>query len=175
MGGGVANFFKHYAKCPAVVINWICFDAGGHEKMPQSGYIIDNYTRTYKDSNTGRNKAFKSVVQPTRVRLCPSPHFCLYRRFQKAADENLRPVIRIRHMHFTKANSTRLIRINHYYSKSKEEYLTKINVRKWPDTTERTYNENDWAFPEWKTDDSMKEAAEALRNKGVPETYSVQR
>ena len=75
----------------------------------------------------------------------------------------------------TEANSTRLIRLNHYYSKSKEEYLAKINVRKWPDKTQRTYNENDWAFCEWQLDDSMKEAARALRAKGVGETYSVDR
>ena len=100
----------------------------------------------------------------------------MYKRFRKAVDESGKPLRGLWGTiknNATAANSTRIIRINHYASKSKEEYLTKINVRKWPDTTERTYNENDWAFPEWKTDDSMKEVAAYLRNKGVPETYSV--
>ena len=72
-----------------------------------------------------------------------------------------------------KARSTSIIRINHYYSKSKEEYIAKITVRKWADDTKRAYNQDSWAFPEWKLDDSMKEAVAALRAKGTPETYGI--
>ena len=72
-----------------------------------------------------------------------------------------------------KARSSSLIRINHYYSKSKEELMTKITVRKWADDTKRTYKKESWDFPEWRLDDSMKEAACALRAKGMPETYGV--
>ena len=142
--------------------------------MPKSGYIIENYTRAYKDQNTPKNRFFKSVVQPAQVKAC-NVHYCLIKRFKKAVDENVQPLrgeLGFPGNGKTKLNSTQLIRINHYYTKSKEEYLVKINVRKWPDLTKGAYNENAWAFPEWQPDDSMKEAAAALRAKGVPETYS---
>ena len=38
--------------------------------MPKSGYVIDAYTRTDKNQNAGRNKTFKSVVQPAQVKSC---------------------------------------------------------------------------------------------------------
>ena len=138
--------------------------------MPKSGYIIDNYTRARKGQ--GASRLYKSVVQPLQVRAC-NVHYCLYKRFRKAADESGQALRGHPHWGATKSSSTRLVRINHYHTKSKEEYLTKINVRKWPDRTKGTYREGAWNFPEWEADDSMKEAAAALRAKGVPETYSA--
>ena len=163
--GGLINFFKQYERCPGVGINWICFDGGGHETMPQSGYIIENYTRINKDINIWVNTHIKSVVKPQQVKFCPNPHYFFYKRFQKTVDENGKAV----KGPWTKANTTRLIRINHYYTKSKEEYLKKIerNNEVW----HYTFIEESWAFPEWKLDDSMKDAVAALRERGVPETY----
>lgn len=166
-GGGLINFFKQYESYPGVGINWICFDGGGHETMPQSGYIIENYTRINKDINIWVNTHIKSVVKPPQAKFCPNPHYFFYKRFQKTVDENGTVV----KGPWTKANTTRLIQINHYHTKSKEEYLTKIRVRldtKWGNYK---YKEESWDFPEWKLDDSMKEAVAALRAKGVPETY----
>ena len=98
----------------------------------------------------------------------------MYKRFRKAVSESGKPLrglwgtIKI---NSTAANSTKIIRINHYYSKSKEEFLEKIK-RGHPDKIKLGYSEGAWNYPEWKVDDVMQEAAAALRAKGVPETYS---
>ena len=113
-------------------------------------------------------------MQPLEVRYC-TVHWHVYKRFRKAVDENGKPLrglwgtIKI---NATAANSTRIIRINHYASKSKEEYLTKINVRGDVNNLPRAYSEGAWNYHEWKNDNVMQEAAAALRAKGVPETYS---
>ena len=160
--GGVRNFISQYESRPSVSINWVCFDGGGHEKMPESGYVIENYTRARESG------VIKSIVQPLQVSFA-STHCCELRRFQKTVDESLRPLKNW----IIQPGSTRLIRINHYYTKSKEEYLAKVNVRKWPDLAKGAYREDNWAFPEWQADCTMKEAAAALRANGVPETYGA--
>ena len=144
--------------------------------MPQSGYIIENYTRTHKDQNADRNRFIKSVVQPQEVRYC-TVHWHVYKRFKKAVDENGKPLRSFwttinGKNNFSAKNSTRLIRINHYFSKSKEEYLIKIRVRGDLNQLKRNDNKSNYAFAEWKTDNVMQEAVAALREKGVPETYS---
>ena len=170
---GLASFFRQREQCPGIGINWVCFDGGGHEAMPKSGYVIDNYTRAYAGQNVYKTRGIKSVVQPLEVTFA-GVHYCEYKggKLKRGADENGRPLpvdwnFRTR----TLRRQAELIRLHHYYSKSKEEYLTKISTRKWPDDTRRGYDEGDWAFSEWQADSTMKEAAECLRAKGVPETY----
>ena len=143
--------------------------------MPQSGYIIENYARAHKDPNTAINRFVKSVVQPQEVRYC-TVHWHAYKGLKKAVDENGKPLHSFwttanRKNNFSAKNSTRLIRINHYFSKSKEEYLEKIK-RGHLDKAKLRYSEAAWNYPEWQADSTMQEAVRALREKGVPETYS---
>ena len=111
--------FKTYA---GIGINWVFFDSNGHDKKP-NGLVIENYTRVETDFNCERCRVIKSIVNPQKVKFCYHPHFFVYRFGEKCVDINKVPT----DLYFTKHNSRDVLRVNHYYTKSKEEYLEKIN------------------------------------------------
>jgi len=123
------------------------YDSNGHIKKPD-GLVIENYTRTYKNSNDWHNTHIKSIVNPRKVKKCQQPHFCEYMNNQKAVNENLIPI----DGPFTENNSAKKMRINHYYSKSKNEYIAKQNKGSADDNNPRTIREEDYNFPETKQD-----------------------
>lgn len=123
----IPEFLKDYEKYPAVVLNWEVFDSNGFDNPPteNGGLVIANYFRTYADSDTPINRHVKSIVNPKRVRSMNNPHFCFYKNFAYAVDENFNKV----EGPFTKIHTSNKIKINHYHCKSRAEYMIKLN--KW--------------------------------------------
>ena len=115
------NFLKEYEKFPGLGINWINFDSNGFKSKP-NGLVIENYTRVYFDDNNPENLHIKTILQPSKVETCNNPHYAFYKNFQLAVNENFKPIIGP----FTIKNSVKKIQINHYCSKSFEEYMKKL-------------------------------------------------
>lgn len=120
-GQNIANFLKGFEDCSAVGVNWIMFDSDGKEKMPQSGFVISNYFRTLQDINHPCNLHIKTIVDPSQVKYISNPHY-IKLKGGRYVDENGHEI----RSAFTRKNSTKHIQINHYYSKSVEEYMEKI-------------------------------------------------
>ncbi len=114
----IPDFLKDYEKYPAVGINWLMFDSNGHQTRPLSGggLVTANYTRSES------NFHIKSIINPKKVLSIFNPHYAIYKNDQFAVDENFQII----YGPFTKCHSSDKIRINHYYSKSREEYIKKI-------------------------------------------------
>ena len=112
-------------------INWQCFGSNGQDKADYSRGVLERFTRRAPDdwhvilseeSMIG-NTTIKSIVNPRRVDCWWSPHYAFY--FQNlysvnsSGDKTLYitgyPIV------------VDKIVINHYYTKSKEEFLNKIN------------------------------------------------
>ena len=120
----IIEFLADYEYYPAVVVNWVGFDSNGHDKKPTAhgGLLTANYTRVRKDYNVPFNRYVKSIVNPKLVVKYLSAHDGLYYLNTSAVTENFE---RTRGM-TTKFHSSNKIRINHYKTKSREEYLYKI-------------------------------------------------
>ena len=120
----VTEFLADYDQYPAVVANWVCFDSNGHEKKPAAhgGLLTANYTRVRKNHENFFDTQFKSIVNPKKVVNYISEHHGLYYSNQDAVNENFDVV----QGQFTKYHSASRIRINHYYTKSREEYSNKV-------------------------------------------------
>ena len=121
----IKDFLKDYEKYPAVVINWILFDSNGYEKHPENKLITEAYTRISK--KPPKEYTIKSIIKPKEVEGITSPHFCYYKNNKQAVNENFEKIFDDNWAYKTKTLSVNKIRLNHYYSKSFDDYINKIN------------------------------------------------
>ena len=147
----IPEFLIEYEQYPAVAINWVCFDSNGHEQRPTAngGLLTANFTRVMKDHNHGLDRTVKSIVNPKQVTNYISAHFGLYYMNFEGVTENFQ---RIRGM-TTKFHSSNKIRINHYKSKSREEYINRIYKNSSNLTLAYKFNEDRLNFPAETTED----------------------
>ena len=106
-----------YEPYGAVGVNWRMFSWSGHDRRP-AGLVMDNYIQCLGD-----DMHVKSVVRPAAVRSCATPHsFCL-RPGWSAVDAGRFPLPD----GFPFAvPQTRLLAVNHYYFKSREDFRQKV-------------------------------------------------
>jgi len=118
----VSELLVDYERWPAVAVNWAMFGTSGHRSKPP-GLVIENYLQ--RTNRAGISRAFKSIVDPSRVARTGNPHFFRYREGW-AVDENGEP------LKFsggkTESVSFSKLRINHYWSKSEEECRKKFDL-----------------------------------------------
>jgi hypothetical protein len=122
-----------YEDRPAVGVGTARFGPSGHRTKPD-GLVIESYVRPFGY----RELPIKSIVDPTRTARCCSGHHFAYKDGRLAVDENHYPILGgIRAF-----NSLERLRINHYYTRSEEEYRKKLG-RLQPDIAE-PYSEHLW-------------------------------
>jgi Glycosyltransferase family 92 len=119
-GAPVPEALREFEHLSGLGVPWALFGPSGH-KTPPPGLVIENYTE--RSTKPRRSRWFKSVVDPRRVRRSRGPH-----AFDYDDDVGLYPVPAF-------APFDRL-RINHYWTKSEEEFRRKIaGPRAHPNTT----------------------------------------
>ena len=164
------TFFENFKDESAVGIHWIMHDSNEHLTTPSKGFVISNYTRIYKDDNIEVNHNFKSFVKPSMVKLCTNPHF-MWLKKGNTVNENKIPL----KTPIAEYNSTNQIQINHYFSKSKEEYINKID-RGCADThPKRAFSINDYDFSSIGTKQSQVDFSNIIKkiSQNIPDTYGV--
>jgi hypothetical protein len=123
----VAEVLRDFEDVPGVGVNWCSFGTSGH-RTPPDGLVIESYVR-----RTGRyriNRHIKSVVDPAQVRCFCKPGFFMF--FEgETVDERHRPVGGPPYG-ATEEVSFELLRLNHYTTRSEEEYRRKL-ARPTPD------------------------------------------
>ncbi|MCC5648190.1 glycosyltransferase family 92 protein [Emticicia sp. CRIBPO] len=135
------DFLRDYEDYDAVAINWVTF-GDGHNKTQQAGPLIGNYLYSSKSQHPN----FKSVYKTDSIYKVDHVHFAKLKLFSKYVDARLKPVKSVSHTEPT----TDIIQLNHYFTKSEEEYLKKIK-RARADTGESYYDhikENQWLVDE---------------------------
>ncbi|OLE20827.1 MAG: hypothetical protein AUI36_34675, partial [Cyanobacteria bacterium 13_1_40CM_2_61_4] len=101
---------------PGVGVNSVFFGTSGHRTRP-TGLVIENYL----ENDDGEGKlAIKSIVDPARAARCESVHSFAYRDGM-AVNEHGYPIRANR----TKSVSHSLLRINHYWARSEEQFRAK--------------------------------------------------
>jgi hypothetical protein len=119
-----------YEDCPSLRVPRFSFGFSGHE-VPQPGLIIENYTARAPYPPIPACKkliGYKSIVRPTEVIEVDSAHgFHLNCGIKGGFDE--------RRLLMTRATRRKnpapggVLRINHYFTRSRQEFAAKINIR----------------------------------------------
>ena len=128
-------------KAVAVAVNWRMFGSSHLEKKPQKGGVIDNFL--YRATENGKgNECIKTIANPRYIYSYNHPHYPIYRLGYFAVDETGHKVSMWKNV----LERTEKIRINHYFTKSKEEWVTRRSMgrgaaRKDPDKYKRSIEE----------------------------------
>jgi len=106
-----------------LAVNWVTYGFSGHREKPK-GLIIENYIK-----NEGIHEEFKSIVNPRTVILYQvhaAFHFFYIEVVNEQGKKSQKPNI--------SQSSIDKIRINHYFTRSYEEYIHKIKKNRigWP-------------------------------------------
>ena len=119
------DLLVEYESFPGLAVNWLLFDSNGLEKKPtiDGGLVTANYTRVRKNYDQQQNRSVKTIHNPRKVVDIISAHFAFYIANESPVTETFK---RTRGGIKTDHHSSNKIRINHYFTKSKEEYVEKI-------------------------------------------------
>lgn len=114
--GPLKQVLSEYETHPAVAVNWQMFGTGGHITKPE-GKVVESYRKCA----AAGNRHVKIVVQPELTVRIVNPHQGRYVGGRCAVNELS---MRVNGPHSIPPSLTRL-RINHYWTKSVEEFFLK--------------------------------------------------
>ena len=122
----IDEIFSDKPHAAGLAINWQLFGSNGQETADYSRGVLERFTRRaqsdWEDGHDGGNVYRKTIDNPRLIRYRRNPHFADYFKGKFAVNSNGE------YIGFWYGNKPILadkIVINHYYTKSKEEYLKK--------------------------------------------------
>lgn len=115
----IEELFTLYPNAGGLALNWRMFGSAGHVSKPEGG-VLENYLYRSKEDGKG-NKCIKTIVKPECVYKYVHAHYPLYYKPYYSVDENGNRVEGWSHP----ARKIRHLRINHYFTKSKEEWIVR--------------------------------------------------
>ncbi len=115
-GDSVVDLLRDFEVHPALAVHWVMFGPSGHVLRPDS-LVLDAYTACA----AGGSHRVKVIVDPRRTRRFLSPHHAEYVAGEPAVNEQGVPVPGGEASPPTVAR----IRINHYFTRSVEDFLEK--------------------------------------------------
>jgi hypothetical protein len=125
----------------------VMFGTSGHKTRPKGG-VLESYTRRYRSPNSSQGRPivnFKSIVQPSRVTAVLGSHsFRTDLGLPLAVDENRNPVFHRK----SAVHSAVIFRINHYYTRSEEDFQRKVARGSVNDRKNREHRLRDFALIE---------------------------
>lgn len=113
------TLLRDYEQFGGLGVHWLLFGSSGHEKRPP-GLMMENYTRRSSKSYD-LNQHVKSIVQPARATGTINPHFFHYAPPYFAVNEFGVPF----DSPVSYPHTSERVQFNHYYLKSREEFLKK--------------------------------------------------
>ncbi|MCC7422020.1 MAG: glycosyltransferase family 2 protein [Planctomycetaceae bacterium] len=118
-GGDLSRSLLRYRESPGVVVHWRQFGTNGHESYGP-GFVIERFTKSVGCSNPHT----KPIVRPWLVREFFSPHYACFLKGAKAVNERNELVP---YRGTLENHSDNLLRVNHYQTKSVEEFRKKCD------------------------------------------------
>ncbi len=111
-------------------INWHCFGSNSLEKADYSHGVLERFTRRAPSDwsgadypeKIGGNAHIKTIANPRLISLISNPHFAFYFEGYSAISEKANTIP----TYFNYPVTADKIIINHYHTKSREEYEKKI-------------------------------------------------
>ena len=134
----ITSIMSSNIRAGGIAVNWRIYGSSGHEKRPD-GHVMENYLYRCSPEKRG-NDCIKTIANPRVIERYMHVHYPIYKLGFYNIDENGKRVAEA----FNPCRDTKHIRINHYYTKSKEEWIERRSRGK-ADTTDendkRTINE----------------------------------
>lgn len=115
----IRRFLENYKNFAGICLNWVIYTANNHLSKPE-GPVMQNYTE-FTSADFPPNRHVKTIVQPKCVNIIDNPHYPQYNEGRYAVNERYTYV-----SHACSEFSNELAQINHYFTKSFEEWLCKI-------------------------------------------------
>lgn len=115
-GGDLKDFLTNFLDVPGIAVNWQMFGCGGHILRPQESVLS-----SFKKCAASGNRHVKIIVRPELTLRVVNPHEAKYASGGLAVNERRVPVTGPR----SEPPSIENIRINHYWTKSVEEFFLK--------------------------------------------------
>lgn len=109
---------KKDKKVGGLAVNWAMFGSSGLKKKPQSGGVTENFLYRARAGRPGTD-CIKTILDPKCVIGFFHPHFPLYKPGFHSVDEDGNIV----KGYSNKCADPKKIRINHYFTKSEEEWI----------------------------------------------------
>jgi len=109
------QLLSRYESFGGLAANWVIFGSNGYQNQPAGG-ILASYTRRTPEGLM-ENRSVKSIVQPGRARVPKSPHHFIYQPGWFCVNELGN---RVNGQH--SPHSIETIQVNHYWSKSRDEF-----------------------------------------------------
>ncbi|WP_293336591.1 FkbM family methyltransferase [Microcoleus sp. CAWBG58] len=117
----LTELLEEFDSVPAVGVNTLTFGSSGHETRPE-GLQIENFTKRSTD-NFEVNRYVKSIVRPEQILRPSCPHFFIPINNEGCSvTENKEPL----EGSISERLSVQKLRINHYYTRSKQEMKEKV-------------------------------------------------
>jgi Glycosyltransferase family 92 len=116
-GRPLPEILRRFGTHPAVLVNWRLYGTSGFEQPPD-GLVIENFLWRAPDDFPG-NRWMKSIVNPRGALGPASAHH--FRLIGDPVGEDRQPVEKL----VVREPTADLLRINHYYSKSEEDFQRK--------------------------------------------------
>ena len=133
------EFFSHAVNIAGLAINWKIFGSNGLEKYSPE-LVTERFIRCATDDFDCKRSNIKLIVNPRHVKCFTGPHVAKFRMGCSVYDENFEEVLNDANL----KNPMKKIQLNHYYTKSLEEFILKRNRGRADDGTR--YNLNDFEF-----------------------------
>ena len=132
----VDNILSTYGKgASGVGVNWAMFGSSGYRNTPE-GLTVMNFKRRGTNVHWA-NAHVKTIVNPREVSFYISPHYPLYKLGAYSVDETGETRL---YVWFCDKREYRNLRINHYYTKSLEQYMQEKAGRGFGDRLTGTYD-----------------------------------
>lgn len=112
------DFFSANSNVAALGVNWIMFGSNGQDKADYSRGVLDRFTSRAETVN----KHVKTIANPRKINFFYNPHFAKYFEGNFSVNEQGKKF----EGPFNETPTADKICINHYYTKSREEYEKKI-------------------------------------------------
>jgi hypothetical protein len=121
--GTITQFLRDFEDAPGIEINQVVYGSSGHRKKKE-GLVIERF-KDHAEYEFYDNRAVKSIVNPRRVCYMASAHVAEYFNGECSVDSDKNKTA------IPPLNRTPLhhkIRINHYATKSFEEFVSRIEL-----------------------------------------------
>ena len=117
----VQKIFRKDSHIGGIAINWLVFGSANHKEKPK-GLVTQNYFFRSKE-DFEFNVHVKTICDPRKVAGVLNPHYPEYLFRYYAVDQRFNKVFGA----FNRGGINQDIRINHYFTKSREEFILKRN------------------------------------------------
>ena len=144
----LAGIMPRYERFPGLGINWVCYGSSGFETPPGPMVTTSYQLRGRLDFRTSEpvflkdgqpagkvesyypyNAHIKSIARLDAIERMISPHSFAYRNGEYAVSPSGTPIAGTRLDAFSQRVEANVLRINHYWSKSRTEFMAKIERR----------------------------------------------